>query len=330
MSKLFNLKEWVTLPDAAKHLSAVFGEDVAEADLLQFALEGRLTLSIHFVNGARARSAQIVGPEGIEWREMPSLFPIPGHEGATHIQYMRSLKLRDDREEYINLSEDVISIDGVWDLPLLGNDRLDVEHRFQMLIGGHAVTSSNLEGAFVRRGDLVCQLQESFDHNEFQRGSTAALAELKQSISEEKLPAVDGEALLKAHAEERKKYLAKRKARPARDDYYPAGGLPTDCNLVVRTGNLASFIQGVNVPPDAETGALSNRERDSLQKQIAALALALAERSNRYRNGERPNGNQIAEAVSEILEALPDARTHGVGKSALRASIKAGIDLLIK
>ncbi|KVC80059.1 hypothetical protein WI75_09710 [Burkholderia ubonensis] len=158
----------------------------------------------------------------------------------------------------------------------------------------------------------------------------AALEELKQAIVEKELPAEEGEALLRTFAEKREQYLAHRVKRPLHENYYPAGGLPIDCNLVVRTGNLASFIQSINAPPAEETSALNSRERDSLRKQIAALALALAERSNRYKNGERPNGNQIAEAVSEILEALPDARIHGVGKSALRASIKAGIDLLIR
>ena len=32
MGKLFNLKEWLTVADAARHLSIVFGEDVTEAD----------------------------------------------------------------------------------------------------------------------------------------------------------------------------------------------------------------------------------------------------------------------------------------------------------
>ncbi|MFS8975033.1 hypothetical protein PO002_11075 [Cupriavidus necator] len=328
MSKLFNLKKWVTLSDAAKHLSAVFGEDVTEADILHFALEGHLTLSVNFVNGARARCGQIVGPEGVEWGERPSLESLSGHEGARYIRYMRSLKLYDDRDEYINLSTDVISIDGVWDLPLLGGDRLDVEHMFQMLISGHPVTSTNLDGSFVQRSDLVCQLQESMDDNEYAAGSTAELTKLKRLIVEKELPAEEGEALLKAHAEKRKKFLADRGERPASEGFYPAGGLPTDSNFVVRTANLASFIQNASAPPDEATSALSTRERESLKKQVAALALALAERSNKYKNGERPNGSQIAEAVSEILEALPDARTHGLSKSAIRASIKAGIDLL--
>lgn len=38
MGKRFNLlKEWLTVADAARHLSIVFGEDVTEADVLRLA-----------------------------------------------------------------------------------------------------------------------------------------------------------------------------------------------------------------------------------------------------------------------------------------------------
>ncbi len=46
MSKLFNLKEWLTVADAARHLTIVCGEDVTEADVLRLALDERLRLSI--------------------------------------------------------------------------------------------------------------------------------------------------------------------------------------------------------------------------------------------------------------------------------------------
>lgn len=75
---------------------------------------------------------------------------------------------------------------------------------------------------------------------------------------------------------------------------------------------------------------LPNSERDKLLKHIAALSLALAEKSNRYKRGSAPNANQIADAVVEILEAMPDASTHGVGKSSVRESIGAGLALLTK
>ena len=66
----------------------------------------------------------------------------------------------------------------------------------------------------------------------------------------------------------------------------------------------------------------------SLKKQVAALALLLAEKSGKYKKGDKPNAYQIAEAVGELLDAMPDANTRGVGKSSIRDSIKAGLSLL--
>jgi hypothetical protein len=59
-SKLFKLKEWLTLPDAAKHLTGVCGEEVTEADILRLALDGHLKLSVNFINSAHALPAQVV------------------------------------------------------------------------------------------------------------------------------------------------------------------------------------------------------------------------------------------------------------------------------
>jgi hypothetical protein len=70
LGKLFNLKEWLTVADAARHLSIVFGEDVTEADVLRLALDGHLRLSVNFVNHARARCGKVVGYEGAIFREM--------------------------------------------------------------------------------------------------------------------------------------------------------------------------------------------------------------------------------------------------------------------
>ncbi len=50
MSKLFKLKEWLIVPDAALHLSTVFDEKVTETEILQLAIEGKLSLSVYFVN----------------------------------------------------------------------------------------------------------------------------------------------------------------------------------------------------------------------------------------------------------------------------------------
>jgi hypothetical protein len=48
MAKLFELKTWVTIADAAKRLSCVLGEDVTPEDVLQLAFKGRFDLSVYF------------------------------------------------------------------------------------------------------------------------------------------------------------------------------------------------------------------------------------------------------------------------------------------
>lgn len=63
MTKLFKLKKWLTVPDAARHLSIVFGEEVREADLLRLALDGHLKLRVNFVNHARARCGEVASIE---------------------------------------------------------------------------------------------------------------------------------------------------------------------------------------------------------------------------------------------------------------------------
>ncbi|MDP4835522.1 MAG: hypothetical protein NWS01_00020, partial [Burkholderiales bacterium] len=59
MSKILKLRQWVTVPEAARHLTQIMSEPVAEADVLQFALDGHIKLSVNFPNQAKARIGQI-------------------------------------------------------------------------------------------------------------------------------------------------------------------------------------------------------------------------------------------------------------------------------
>src|SRR4051812_32655120 len=72
-SKLLSLKEWLTLDDAAKHLSIVFGEEVTRADVLRLALDGRLVPSVDFVNHARARKGRLIPIEECRFHVLPGL-----------------------------------------------------------------------------------------------------------------------------------------------------------------------------------------------------------------------------------------------------------------
>ena len=209
-SKLFRLKEWVLVSDAAKYLSAIFKEDVCEADVLRLALDGHLKLSIDFIGHADARCGKIISCEEVEWAEGIFEIQLPTRKvGGTEDRLaeldiktpMGSFQhgIRLDDERFLNLSENIICLDGVWDLPMIGNERLDVEFKYQQLTNGPEVELLDLMGTFVERRDgSMCQLQVEFDQKELS------------------------------------------------GQFYPAGGLPHDGVLVVRTKALSDLQQQIS------------------------------------------------------------------------------------
>ncbi|NTW88717.1 MAG: hypothetical protein HGB26_06250, partial [Desulfobulbaceae bacterium] len=72
-NKLFKLKEWVTVPEAARKLSLTFDEEVTEADLYRFALEGHLKLSVNFSKPTKARCGKVIPYDGVEESTEPKL-----------------------------------------------------------------------------------------------------------------------------------------------------------------------------------------------------------------------------------------------------------------
>ncbi len=110
----------------------------------------------------------------------------------------------------------------------------------------------------------------------------------------------------------------------------------TASSLAIFTDELQRFEEEHSVPSGRENAPtplaveLSGSERGKLLRQIAGLALLLAEKSNTYRRSDSPNADKIAKDVGELLEALPDANTFGTGNTSVRTSIAEGLKLLKK
>ena len=164
MGKLFSLKEWLTIDDAARHLSNVLGEDVTNADVLRLGLDGRLRLSIQFVNHTKGRCGKVVTWDETDWRlapepnftgdeqmeqDVPGLTdqrrPNPPKLQALYDELCESergkycrrlLNLIIDDERFLVLSDDLTVLEGVWDLPMLGNELRHVESKYHDLTGG--------------------------------------------------------------------------------------------------------------------------------------------------------------------------------------------------
>jgi hypothetical protein len=70
---------------------------------------------------------------------------------------------------------------------------------------------------------------------------------------------------------------------------------------------------------------LTESERAKLLKQIGVLALVLAEKSNQYKKGDRPNSSRIVTTAQEVLELGDFPGQTGTGKTELSNSIRAGL-----
>lgn len=333
MSKLFKLKEWLTVPDAARHLSIAFGEEVSEPDVLRLALDGHLKLSVIFVNHASAKRGKVVPWEETEWKMFPKfdfgnkpnmaspsseMAPptpeeimecppnllaawneTPEAERGNYSPLLTSLNI--DGKRFLNLNRKVASIADVWDLPMIGGERLDVEHLYQQLTGGPEVTLTGMDGAFVEKEDgVMCQLQEDFDDNEYCTGSNAHLHKLKELIAIKKIKGEEAQKLLDKHKEDRKVFLENR-AKDRSNSYYPAGGLPKDSVLVVRTTALREFEQAINNTPASADKPMTTTERNTLLTVIAGLC-----DYSDIKHQERGAANQIANMTEEIGAPITD------------------------
>jgi hypothetical protein len=159
VKKLLKLKQWLTVPDAARHLSIVFGEDVSEADVLRLGLDGHLTLSVNFINYAMARYGPVVPLQDAKRHTIIS--PINNEP----IEMVEGVVIGD---QVVQLAEKIVRLDSVWDLKMRGAEQIDVENQYQALTGGPSVDLHSLAGAIVFRQDGIhCQLQSHFSDNEF-------------------------------------------------------------------------------------------------------------------------------------------------------------------
>lgn len=302
MGKLFKLKKWLTVPEAAQHLSIVFGEEVKEADVLRFALDGHLKLSVNFVNYAEARCGKVVPLEDARFHELSPLIRdlVLEMRKGKPTMVLDGLQISDS--EVLELEKTMVSLNGVYDLPMIGNERLDVEHEYQNLTAGPAVTIEGFDGAFVKGQDgQLWQLQESFDDNEYQAGSKAQLRKLEGQIKRDDIDSSKAKELLGQHIEERKKFLEERKKKKESENYYPAGGLPQDSVLVVRTDALREFEQSINNAPASSDKPIATTERNTLLTIIAALCDYSA-----IDPAGRGAANQIAKLTEKLGATVTD------------------------
>ena len=266
---------------------------------MRLALDGHLKLSVNFVNNTYAIRGRLVSFEDDD--DFSSLLnDMPDEKKDKFIKGMKKYSIFGDRIP--RLDDKVSCIDGVWDLSMAGNERLDIEHEYQMLTDGPEVTLQGLDGAFVEREDgQVCQLQTDYDDNEYQIGSSAQLKKIKEHIANNKIQGGKAKELLDQHKKEREEYLRHRNKNKHSDNYFPAGGLPGDSVLVVRTKALMDLHDQVLRKESNKEKVLDARSERTYLNIIGALLEVV---TGTFKNETFSSETQLRDFIAEKFDDL--------------------------
>lgn len=146
MNKILKLKDFLTVEDAAKHLSDDL-KDVSLADLYRFVLDKHLTMSARFINQAYAQPGQYVCNQDNENNDL--VFDNP-----------------------------VQAINGIRDLAMIGREAQEIEVLYQKEVGGPEPDFTGLNGFFLREGELFYKLQRSLLLDSSEESQNVVLARL--------------------------------------------------------------------------------------------------------------------------------------------------------
>ncbi|QDF65971.1 hypothetical protein FJQ87_04130 [Shewanella sp. SNU WT4] len=232
MSKLFKLRNWVTIEEAAQYLSEKINEVITVTDLYRLAYEGHLQLSVYLVNRAFA----LKGTLG-------ELFCYEAY------LTQQAFEVHDST---------VFSIDGVWDLTMQGSEAVEIKNKFLMGDSALKVTTRSKNGVLLHQDGVTCQLYKfydsTFDNLDLEDKARAIAND--PTMTWKHLPSI---------------VIPRIRFDEFGIKYVPCDQLSdVDCMLIVRRRELESLIELLEVTQQDDK-PISTNEKNSLLVLIAAL-----------------------------------------------------------
>jgi hypothetical protein len=234
MSKLFKLRDWLTVPEAAAHLSTVMSEPVTEADILRLVIDDHLQISVLIANPLYAvRNVLIPEDEArnLSWEHWEN----PKQNPA--FLWMDGRSAVPDRRFFFVLQ-------GVYDFPVFGAQKQLLEHRYYNLTSGPQIELSDP----VR---VVLTMNEP--------GSALGLKEARSTLE----PPVEKEHL---GAKDDRAVVCLVEMGTSANRLMPE--LPVGTPFVIRTDELNKFCKSLEVQKEAP---LSSKEKSNYLHLIGAL-----------------------------------------------------------
>lgn len=254
MNKLNNIREWLTLNEAVNRLSDEFS-DVTLPGIYQLVLDGRLKISINFINIVKLKKIKLIKSKDVKYTKIsPSGLPFIPNGGFFYVPDSNMHRISKDYWMQ-EIDNEIISARGVFDLLMIGAGRFDIENRYYQCTSDVSVDIPAMSGIYLQRGDSFYQLQFFFKDDESNDKEGDNKLSLVFEDSKINLSEVTSELEL----------LPRRMPRPflasRLDDYKNI--------LVVKNSEIMQFIKSVEEKPKDKI--LKTNERNSLLILIAAL-----------------------------------------------------------
>lgn len=200
MSNFFKLKEWLTLDEAVNHFSNVLGEPITLADVYRLALDGHIKLSAQFINGAKAKRVRLVKSEDVLYKQAKP--NVPDFPKGKCFNVPQNVEMQISKDYWIEkLEPDLISIDGVWDLAMIGAERADIANRYHQETSEHTVKVPMFTGHYLQKDGKTYQLQvrqerrpesseniDSITSNNIKDNEVMSLQEMRLRMKPRQLP----------------------------------------------------------------------------------------------------------------------------------------------
>ncbi|MGE6581305.1 hypothetical protein ACQKD0_09840 [Vreelandella aquamarina] len=310
-SKLYSLKEWLTLDDAASHLTAVLAEKVSVTDILQLAIQKRIKLSVNLLSGAYANKGTIkdiceahviLSPAGtpLSWlRGDPPSSPLEKQLRSMGQIKVGEIKNLDEdikravaerrvemvhignsisETEIVEFEKGVQMLTGIYDLPMLSAEQSLVEELYYPEVGGPNIEPWGLEGIWLEKDGYIYRLCE--------RSATQAdydACGTESSIAE----------------------WEKRYNDPSR--WFPTERIPTEYAIILRRKNLDDFLTSIEGPNQAQGLKPDKGEQRILEAFGLLVELYTSQHGPDYRHGKKPKASRI---VEDMLNAIPEDVTN--------------------
>ncbi|MEH6735473.1 MULTISPECIES: hypothetical protein [unclassified Shewanella] len=321
MSKLFKLKEYLTIEEAAKHLSTSIDEPVSLADLYRLVLDQHLTMSVRLNSHAYARGGQYITPQNSDLNSFQVDYNLATN-AALENPYFLCLddELQVGENRWLAFDKKVHVIDGVWDLAMIGIESYEIDKLYQKEVGGPEPTLDAINNLFLKRDDFIFRIQTSLQLEGNQYNLTALEARLDNLLRANGLSILDLKhsnnslALDPLSPAELDEFMALNGALipyesgeyVESDNYLDLGDV--NYQLVIKTGELARFIQSLEDQPTQSKAS----ETNATNSILCLLAAVLAE--HKYDWNQR--------GISTSFAAMTDKQSTPLSDDTIRKILK--------